>query len=236
MAGFDDGKFEMWTFDRLRDTVKGPIGVYVGIEPVTAAQVVDQVMAGIDGWWGPNTQDRIEVGLSAMPNAVAQCRLDDRDLLELEPLPLPEAIETPAWRYTVAYQRNWTPMALGDINGSVIAFDPERLAFLTNEWRYVTHEEPDTRTKHQQAGQIVVFSAYAQKVHAEALLASLVARFSQVRNLARLRTKRKGQKIPPGTTLQVDHSRFGMAGGVNTLVVRQAIDAEVCEAELDVFW
>jgi hypothetical protein len=238
LQGFNDGLFDYATFETLNQAAAGPVNIYLGLEPITAAAVVDQIMTGILGWWSDNPQGRIEVGLTGLPAAQPRARLELDDLFELQMLPLPEAIETPFWRVTVGYGRNWTPLDATQIGDAVKTGDAARFAFLTQEYRFTAPIEDVTirALRHLRARELVFLSAYDNLADAEALAQRLFDMYSTPRRLARLRTKRQGQKLRPGDTIALDYPRYGLTGGKNVTIVGQGAMGSSFDTTLTVLW
>lgn len=236
LQGLDDGWFESPTFDTLRLSAPGPIGIYLGLEPVAASVVMDEIMAGINGWWAENRFGRIEVGLIALPASTPRATLRLKDIFELERVALPESMDPPMWRVRVGYGRNWTPMDITQIGTSIVSGDPARYAFLTEEFRFVTVEDVTIKQRNLRAQELTLFSAYAEEADGQALAEMLFEIYSVPRRLARLRTKRQGLKLPLGGTIAVDYPRYGLAGGVNVVVAGKGIAAANHDCILTVLW
>jgi hypothetical protein len=236
LQGLDDGWFEPATFDALKLAAPGPVGIQLGLEPVGAAQVMDELMAGINGWWAENRQGRIEVGLIALPAAVPRASLRAKDILEIERLALPDSFDPPIWRIRVGYARNWTPMDVTQIGSAIVSGNPARYAFLTEAFRFVTKEDVTILTRNLRAQEFTLLSAYANEADALALADLLFALYAAPRRLARLRTKRQGLKLPLGGTIAIDYPRYGLAGGTNAVLVGKGIVAATADCMLTVFW
>lgn len=236
LQGLDDGWFESLTFDALRLAAPGQIGIYLGLEAISASAVMDQIMAGINGWWSENSAGRIEVGLIGLPVAAPRATLATKDLIEFEMLGLPESMDPPVWRVRVGYGRNWTPLDVTQIGGSIVSGNPARYAFLTEEYRFVTREDPSLFTRNLRAQELTLLSAYTSQADADALADMLFGIYSSRRRLARVRTKRQGLKLPLGGTIAVDYPRYGLAGGVNVVVVGKGLAAATADCTLTLFW
>jgi hypothetical protein len=234
--GLDDSWFESHTFDALRLDIPGAIGIYVGIEAITATEVIDQIMAGVNGWWCSNRLGGIEVGRTSLPLEKPRARLAVKDILDFDMVPLPEAIDPPYWRVRVGYRRNWTPLDVTQIGGSIVSGDPARYAFLTEASRYVTVEDPTVRTRSLRAQEFTLESAFAGEADAQAMAELIFEVYSAPRQMARLRTKRQGYKLPLGATIAVDYPRYGLSGGRNVVVVGQGVAASNVDSFLTVFW
>src|SRR5205085_527107 len=110
------------------------------------------IFAAIGGWYGANRFDLIDVGRLDLPGALARARLTIADITGLELLDTPDTINPPIWKVRVGFQRNWTP-ALNAIAGAVT---DDRLAFLANEYRYGSFENPDLTVAHLRAQEITI--------------------------------------------------------------------------------
>lgn len=236
LQGLNDGWFEYQTFDALNLLAPSPVQIYLGLEPISATDVMDQIMAGINGWWSENRLGRIEVGLISLPAAVPQATLRMKDVLDFEIVALPESFDPPIKRVRVGYDRNWTPLDVTQIGQAIVTGDPARYAFLTEEYRFVVAEDPDVPTRNLRAQEFTLFSSYVSEAAAQSLANALMAIYSKPRRLARIRTKRQGYKIPLGATIAVDYPRYGLSGGRNVTVVGQALSASTVDSVLTVFW
>jgi hypothetical protein len=236
LQGLDDGWFEPSTFDDLKLAAPGAIGLYVGLEEISASSVIDAIMAGINGWWAENRFGRIEVGLVALPVAMPRATLRTKDIFEIERLSLPDAMDPPLWRVRVGYGRNWSPMDITQIGTSIVSGNPARYSFLTEEFRFVTVEDVTIKIKNLRAQEFTLFSAYENEADAQTLADMIFEIYSVQRRLVRLRTKRQGLKLPLGGTIAIDYPRYGLSGGTNVVLVGKSVVAGTQDCVLTVFW
>ncbi len=113
----------------------GVIGWYRGPEPISAAEALDQVCAGVFAWWGCSRAGLFLADQLEPPDAgdVADFSLDVGDIQDIRLAAPPEAAFPPPWRVGIGYRRCWTVQP-GD--GLTAAATQARRQFVGAQYRY----------------------------------------------------------------------------------------------------
>jgi len=231
-GGLPDDRFALGTFEALHAKQPAPIGVYQGPEVATLGDLLDAVLGGICGWWGPNQVNKIEVGRVDRPAAEPLWWIDESDILDFNLLEPPATISPPVWRMRVGYQRNFTPQ-LTDI---AVGVAQARRQFLANEYRYATSSDIALTVAHRRAQDVTRPALFAQKADAAAEAERQRVLYAGGLQLARIRFKHQGFLVPLNSTGHVTYYRYGLAGGRNVVVVGKGITASRNESTIDILF
>jgi hypothetical protein len=237
-AGFTDAGIDATAFDRLRSDQPAPIGLYVGTETVSVADLLDLLFGGIGGWWGVNAEDVIDCGRIGAPAdravaAGAVAYFSGRDVLAFGFIDLPAAVNPPWYRIRVGYARNWTVQE-SDLAGAVGA---TRRQFLAHGYRYALWSDPLVSTTHLRAQEPpAIPTLFADEADANFEAARLGVLWGRRRSGVRFTTKLKGFLQRPGETIHLDLPVAPLAGGRNVVIVGQGFDTGTNTVTLDVMW
>jgi hypothetical protein len=193
----------------------------------TAAGILDELMAGIAGWWGSDRLGRIQFGRLDAPSGTGLVTLRQTDILDLEMLAMPDLVDPPPWRRRVTWGRNWTVQTSG-LAANVMA---ERKAFLAEAFRVAIDADEALRQIFREATDPppipgLFRDAGAAKIEAQRLRVLCGAVQLLRRRLFRIVCKLKPVLIEPGQPIVVDDPRHGLAGGVSMVVVLHRFDCD----------
>lgn len=82
------------------------IGWHTSTDPLNLLDALDQIMAGVGGYWLFNEHGVFTAGLLASPTATAQHSLDE---IAIKQMSL-SGLLPPAWQIQIEYNRNWAPL------------------------------------------------------------------------------------------------------------------------------
>lgn len=82
------------------------IGWFTGIETINRLDALDQIMAGVGGYWFFNTEGEFSAGVLDEPSETASATLSQ---ITIKSMALAGLIP-PAWRIRIEYARNWYPV------------------------------------------------------------------------------------------------------------------------------
>jgi hypothetical protein len=231
-AGLLSTDIEGATFDALANLQPAAIGVHVGTSPATVAQIMNQVLHGIGGWWAADRLGLIRVGRLQAPGGSKRMTLTVRELLAVQRLDLPENVSPPNWRRRVAWGRNWTVQPT-DLAGSVTA---ARRAFLAEADRMAIAADTSVRIKHLLASDPdPVPGLFAEEAAAASEATRLLALHGADRQLFVARLKFIGYRLEFGDIVELVWPRYGLDAGVLATVAGIRIDTGKREVELDLF-
>lgn len=231
-AGLLSTDLEGGTFEAMANLQPAAIGLHVGTEPTTVAQIMNQVMHGIGGWWAADRLGLIRIGRLQAPTGAKRMTLTKRELLAVQRLDLPETVSPPNWRRRVAWGRNWTVQAT-DLAGGVTA---ARRAFLAEAVRVSIAADTSVRIKHLLASDPdPVPALFVEESAAAAEATRLLNLHGADRHLYVARLKFIGSRLEFGDVVEIMYPRYGLDAGVLAAVVGIRMDTKKREIELDLF-
>lgn len=185
-----------------------PVGIAIGTEVRTIAGVLDELLAGISGWWGADRRGRIQFGRVDAPAGAGVLTLSPVEVLDLEMMPPPASVDPANWRRRVAWGRNWTVQTSG-LAASVSA---ERKAFLAEPFRVAENPDPAIRERYFEAKDPPpVPGLFRDKAAAEAEAMRLRQLFGTPRFRFRVVTKLKPALVEPGQIIGLMDTRHGLS-------------------------
>lgn len=213
------------------------IGYYVGPgEDIWISAIVERLMGALGGWGGFRRNGRFEVGVLRAPIGTSIARFTDIVIVDIDRDALPDSIEPPAWRYRMAYGRNWTVQDEDALAGSVQE-DEARVAFLAEPYRIADPaEDPRIKINHPLAQDPAVlegFFAEAAPAAAEAL--RRLRFFRSARSLYRMTLKTQPYRLDLGSEIHVTYPRWDLKAGKSLRVVEIDEDAENNMTEIRAF-
>ncbi|HEX7048601.1 MAG TPA: hypothetical protein VF188_00180 [Longimicrobiales bacterium] len=229
-AGFDV-PIDAATLIALNTAQPARVGLSIGLEVRTLAGVLDDLLGGIAGWWGPNRLGQIQVGRLDAPSGTGQVTLTADDILDLELLPLPESINPPNWRRRVAWGINWTVQT----EGLAAAVDDERRAYLAEPFRVAPDFDESIKQIYPGATDPAPTPGlFRDAGAAKGEAARLRELFGVPRRRFRVVCKLKPALVEPGQMVALDDHRYGLAGGVLGAVTGHRIDCDRNQVTLEV--
>lgn len=143
-AGLEDSDIDEWTFNELNDIQPAPVNYYLDSESSeTCREMFDNLMRGIGGFAGMTSLGKLKVGLFREPIEVAAQRYDvvGGNVVDIDRVNLPEALDPPPRRRRVPYARNWTQQT--DLFGQVSEDDPEFAAYLGRPYKLTSTSDDE---------------------------------------------------------------------------------------------
>lgn len=203
-------------------------------QPITVAEALNQIMAGVFAFWGPRRDGRITVLRIAEPSATSRTQtLTPVELLSLERLEPPLGVFPPSWRRRVAYEWNWTVQRGEDLASGVT---DERRQFLAEPFRIAANADVSVRVRHLLATDPPVLpSRFLDQTAAQNLADELQPLFGVQRDLYVGRVKFLGHMVDIGHTVRIVWPLYGLRAGKFFRVVGMREECDRREIEL-IFW
>lgn len=194
-------------------------------DQLTYADALSAIAAGSACWWGDAGDGVITAARLAAPSGGGGILLDQESILgEVEPLEAP----APAWRVTVRYRRNWTPLALADVVPPPTITEARRQE-LTEPSRSVAVALPERRQRHALAQDITIESDLDEEADAVALANNMLSLYAPGRRLFRVPLGLAGWGLALGQQARLVWPRLGLAAGLDVRVVAQSARGRACD-------
>lgn len=198
----------------------GVIGLWSGLDGMTRREALDAVAESVGAvYWVTPTGDW-RIAQWALPaNAPAltlrtgkALAVGEAEIIDLQPAEWP----LPAYELKLHWGRCWSPLDRNSTAKTVVETQPDRLAFISQEWRTATAKDEAVKTLYPTARSLEMRSLLVNKVDAEAELA---------RRFALLKARRRAWQVPCAvapdrvaavdllSTVRVHHPRYGLAPG-----------------------
>lgn len=212
-AGLDGGLLDLNSFG---DLPRGRIGYYAdGGEELTCANVFDEILASIVGWYATSRSKLLKVGYATPPEDLDSWayHFEENQILALEEIGREQA---PRWEQGALYARNWTPLGDSEISEAVTS---EERARLLAAGLYIRQVAAEVRLRDRSAiagGDLGTF--FVERSDAEAVVSRLMLNFRQNRRRFRLTTTRVGYLVDLQSKVRVSYGRHGLSGGRNFTV------------------
>ncbi len=232
-GGLAAGEIDAATFTALDAAQAAVVGLWIGPEARTIAEALDELLAGIAGWWGASRLGKMQVGRVTAPQAGdSVLTLTEAEIVEIQRLQPPASIEPPNYRRRVGYQRLGIVQAT-DLAAGVTA---ARRQFLAEDQRLGIASDVAVQIDYRQATDPPPApGTMAAQAAADTEAARLLALFKVPRGLFRVTVKALGYSLEVGRTITLKYPRHGLDNGKPAYVLGQAIDAERNETALTVF-
>lgn len=204
------------------------VGVWTGTESVTAAELIDRVLASVEGWWYFDREGLLTVGRHVDPAGEPAVREVTDALIvegEIERIETPE----PVWQYRIGWGHNHRTQTADELPSLTAA---ERVPY-RDAWRYEPASDTTARGIFRSARTVQVDALFVDQSDAGDEAA---------RRLARDRTQRDGYRVTkvrdffghaPGQVDRLTFPRLGLAK--NMVVTRLAEDAGARTTTLE-YW
>jgi hypothetical protein len=229
VVGLAEAEINQSALDQLAYLEPDEIGLYVGAEPRSVRDVLDELAAGILGFFGPGRDGRFGGGVIAPPETLPAFALAEEDICEIEELPLPSFAYPPPSTVRVEAKRNWT----ASLDIAAGATDAERKA-LSSGSRYGAAFSSPVAAAYLLAQTFGPLPALFADEAAAARKAARVLELAQPgRRLIRLVTDRYRGQIDVGMTGLVSHSDLGLAAGWSGVVVKW--DERPADGEVELY-
>lgn len=199
----------------------GAAGIAFGADEaqVTYAEALSRLAGGGAFWWGDSGAGLVTMGRVALAQDAGGLLVDQTVIVD-EVVPLdPLAV---AWRVTVRYRRNWTPLSGTDIVSAPAITEARRLE-LQQPSRSVAVAEPQRRARNTQALDLVVDSLLDVESDAHGLGLNILSLLRAGPMLYRVPLGLAGHAIPLGAQVRLAWPRYGLAAGRDVRVVGRTL-------------
>lgn len=226
-AALDGGLLDLNSF---ADLPRGKIGYYAsGSEELTCADVFDDLLRAIVGWYATSRSKLLRVGYASPPEDLDSWayNFEENQVLDLEEIGRDQA---PRWEQGALYARNWTPMGDTEISDAVSTSDRERL--LANGL-YVRQVAAEVRLRDRAAvagGDLPTY--FVNQSDALDVVSRIMTNFRQSRRRFRLTTTRIGYLVDLQSKVRLTFGRHGLDAGRNFLVTGVRDDSRRGRVEL----
>lgn len=214
-AGWDDADIDYDTIVAL-DTASGAeVGIHVGTDERSVAEVLDELLGGIGAWWGQTPEGLFQSAVFSEPtdDPVASF-VGEAFVLSLDPVVSSEpGTEIPTWRVVAKYQRNHHVQDEDQVAGSVSL---ARRAWLAQEYRTVAYADETVREKHQRSPALEIVTPFDTEAAALAEATRVQALRGVQRRRYRARVKLNDddpESIGPGDVVYIEYPRYGLDAG-----------------------
>lgn len=186
-----------------------PVGLWVGTDPRTIADCIDEMLSGIGAFGGFNRQGAFSVGLIVSPSMKTPASsYDQRDILDIQVEPLPGPVEPIIWRARVGYQPNEAVQT--DLAAGVSA---ARRTFAAADYRLSKSDDSSIVSRRLLAQDYGVLARFKNSADADTETARLMALWGVPRAALRVTLPLKGLTDDLGKVILLTHPRFGLASG-----------------------
>lgn len=224
-AGLTSSEIEPSSFVQLNTDTPAEVGVWVGTDSRSVADVVGELLAGVGAFGGFARHGGFSVGMVAAPAGTPRATFTELDIVDIARESLPPAVEPIVWRASVGYQRNYTVQQ--DLAAAVPA---AQRAFAAEARRVVTAEDAAIPSRRLLAREYANDAAlYALEADAVAEAQRLFALWSATRSVFRVKTRPRALVRDLGQVIQLEHRRHGLSGGRPARVIGHTVRASEIE-------
>lgn len=224
-AEFVAGDIDATSFTTLDTAAPAAVGIWIGTEGRKIDEVVDELLVGIGAFGGFSRLGKFTVGVVAVPSAGSSVdTFTESDILSIERLPLPAAVDPITWRCLVGYQRNYTVQA--DLAAGVTA---ARRTFAAEPMRVEKDEDSTILSRHRLARELMVDGLYRDQADALAESSRLQDLWGVERGMFRVKVPPRGLARDLGDVITLQHRRHGFAAGVDARVLGHALQGRTVD-------
>jgi hypothetical protein len=234
-AGFTLGELDLASFtaldavfpDDFPTSIANAPNLYVA-DDRPLAQILDEILTGIGGFWTFTPSGLLRVGLLAF--TTPSVTLEAPDVLGM---PRRQRTLPPVWSLTTQYRRVWTVHGTNDLIGAASGF-----AEVQTEWRSGTTETAAVQTAHALARSLTVDTPFVHTFTGQAatlVRTNLTALLGVNRHLYTVPVRKHMFRRTLGETVTITHPRAPWTSGKNALVVGVAEDLRAGRTDLTVF-
>jgi len=203
-------QIEPSSFAQLNTDAGAAVGIWIGAESRTCAEVVNELLSGVGAFGGFNRYGLFSVGLVAAPLGTEKATFTDEDIVRAMREPLPSMADPAVFRTLVGWQKNYTPQT--DLAAGVTA---ARRTFAAQGLRVAKREDLSIQSRHLLAREYgPVASLYALEADAIAEAQRLFDLWSarRVHRLALGSLSALTREL--GQVVVAQHARHGLSLGV----------------------
>ena len=228
-AGLDATEIDLPSFATLESDSTATVGLWIGTESRTIADVIDELLGGIGAFGAVTRAGKISASVFKVPSG-APVELTQDHIIEIERDQFPSAIYPPSWRQSVGWQRNYQVQT--DIAGSV---DDATRAAISQPYRIAAAADASQQIAHLLARDVeFVPSLFASESDASTEASRLQALYGVVRSVYRVRLGRVGFGLELGSVVSIDFPAWDLDGGAYGRVLSIRYNAAERETEIGV--
>lgn len=230
-AGITSGVIDHTAFNAMNVLQPGDVGLFLAAgDQSKVVEVINRLAFGA-GAFISDKSGFFSIQRLDPPGTVAHWAFDDRDIINIQRLPLPYAVPWKSWG--VGYDVNWTVQTNADLAGGVTQ---TRRVYLQSERRHAFVQNTNIALFHATShGAPLRESFFATAATAEAEANRLLGLYSYGRALYQIVVKNALLSVHIGQTVRIMYHRWDLDGGKNFVVVGVADDADRIETALTLF-
>lgn len=207
------------SFVQLNADAPGAVGIWIGAESRTVADVMDELLAGIGAFGGFSRLGTFTVGVVAAPAGISVASYSEQEIPSIEREPLPGSFEPVAWRVLVGYQRNYTPQT--DLAAAVTA---AVRTFAAQMLRIIKREDAALKSRRLLATEYgPTPGLFALQADADTEAQRLFDLWANPRACYRVPLPAQGIVRDLGDVVTIAYPRFGLTNGVQARVIGHRI-------------
>ena len=234
----DPGDLDTTALSALDTATTAPVGVYMGTTELNLADVLDQVVGSVGGFWGYTRAGLFTVGRVEDPaGGTAELVLDETDLTAGGIRRA--AFGKPHWRERLNYKRAWAVQLPDALDAA--ATDAHK-DFVAQEYRTAAAKDEDIKADGAGKGGYIgaidpdpETTLLAVKADADAEATRRLTLTGERRDLFHVSVKTQGLPVDLGAIVSLTHGRFGLAAGKDLLLVGMRADAWRNQVDLDLW-
>lgn len=219
-------------FAQMETDQSATVGYHVGADAKPAAQILDELMTAVAGYWFRERDGAFTLAVLKAPSGTAASSVGVADLALDRPVARRGIL--PSYRRRVGYQRVWAVQPADGLAGGVAADDR---AFYSQDYRYAEALDSNVRARHRLARDVLVPAFFATQAAAETEAARQQALFGTRRDVYDLPIAAGdlfGHDV--GAVIEIAAlGRFGFAAAEKALIVGVEVDAQRRELLLKVW-
>lgn len=217
-------------FANLNTAQPAPVGIHVGPETRSLADVLDELARGIGAAWGFNRQGLLTIDRLEAPIGIITASFDETNITELEPVAIDPPFDVPAQRIAVTWRKIYNVPSQDGLAGGV---SDARRAFLSLERRLAAAEDPTVGNDHlEPALPDPIDALFDEQTDAEAEATRVQGLFGVPREMFRIRANLPPFQVELNDSIRVAFPAFGLDAGKFFRVVRLLENATAQESEL----
>jgi len=208
------------SFANLNGAQPASVGIWIGAEERTAADALDELLAGIGAFGGFSRAGVFTVGrIDSAEGVTPVAEYDVLSILTIERQPLPTGVDPICWRVSVGYRKNYTVQT--DVAAG--AADADR-TFAAEPQRVSSDSSAAIKSQHLLARDYgPVPGLFADEADADTEAARLFDLWGTPRAQFQVLLPLKGMLADIGSVVTLTHPRHRLQSGRAVRVVGQAI-------------
>jgi len=209
----------------------GAIGYYSPQEERPVSQIFDDLLRGINGWYGTRRNRLLRVDYILPPEGRPVGKyLVTSDCISIEEM---EVSQPPRYEQSVIYRKNWTPMTEDQVS---LTLDADERAALLSTGQPLRSYAADTKVRDRNSIRGETITTYFRDATpAQDVLDRLMALYRESRRQFRVRIDRQGYLLDLQTYVNLSHNRLGLSSGLNTVITTVRDDGKSEQVEL-ILW